>query len=52
LQVQKRAEAPPARVQQLASRQLQMRPVNPAITQYVMVSPSPAVVPQGGIAQP
>ena len=35
LQVQKRAHATPARVQQLATRQLQMRPVNPAITEYV-----------------
>lgn len=52
LQVQKRAEATPARVQQLASRELQMRPVNPAITQYVMVSQSPAVAPQGGVVQP
>jgi cell division protein FtsL len=42
LVVQKRAEATPARVQQLASRQLQMRPVNPAITQYVTVFESPA----------
>lgn len=52
LRVQKRAEATPARVQQLASLQLEMRPVNPAITQYVVVSPSPAVVSQGGDAQP
>jgi cell division protein FtsL len=52
LQVQKRAEATPARVQQLASQQLQMRPVNPAITQYVMVSQSSAVVPQAGVVQP
>lgn len=37
LQVQKRAQATPARVQMLASRQLQMRPVTPGITQYVTV---------------
>jgi len=37
LQVQKRAQATPARVQLLASRQLQMRPVTPGITQYVTV---------------
>jgi cell division protein FtsL len=45
LQVQKRAEATPARVQQLATRQLQMRPVTPGITQYVTVYPgrTPAV---------
>ena len=35
LQVQKREQATSARVQQLATRQLQMRPVNPGITQYV-----------------
>ena len=37
LQVQKRAQATPARVQQLATRQLQMRPVTPGVTQYVTV---------------
>ena len=43
LQVQKRAQATPARVQLLATRQLQMRPVTPGITQYVTVfEPSPA----------
>jgi len=52
LQVQKRAEATPARVQQLASRQLQMRPVNPAITQYVTVFESSATVQPGGAKQP
>lgn len=35
LQVQQRAQATPARVQQIAARQLQMRPASPAITQYV-----------------
>jgi cell division protein FtsL len=47
LQVQKRAEATPARVQQLATRQLQMRPVTPGITQYVYEVP-PAGAPAGG----
>jgi cell division protein FtsL len=42
LQVQKRAEATSARVQQLASQQLQMRPVNPAITHYVTLFEDPA----------
>ncbi len=46
LQVQKRAQATPARVQQLAARQLQMRPVTPGITQYVTgfepAAPAPA----------
>jgi cell division protein FtsL len=48
LQVQKRAEATPARVQQLATRQLQMRPVSPAITQYVTVYEKPATAQPGG----
>lgn len=52
LQVLKRAEATPARVQQLASRQLQMRPVNPAITQYVTVFESSAVAQPGGAKLP
>lgn len=45
LQVQKRAQATPARVQLIASRQLQMRPVTPGITQYVTggeLQPAPA----------
>jgi cell division protein FtsL len=48
LQVQKRAEATPARVQQLATRQLQMRPVSPGITQYVTVYERPAAAQTGG----
>lgn len=35
LQVQKRAEATAARVQQLAQSRLNMRPVSPGITHYV-----------------
>ena len=51
LQVQKRAEATPARIQQLATRQLQMRPVTPGITQYVAVYPTaPAPAAQPGVA--
>ena len=42
LQVQKREQATPARVQQLAARQLQMRPVNPGITEYVTWPVQPA----------
>ena len=38
LQVQKRAQATSARVQSIAVTQLQMRPANPAITQYVTYS--------------
>ena len=35
LQVEKRAQATPARVEKVAREQLQMRPATPAITQYV-----------------
>ena len=35
LQVEKRAQATPARVEKLAREQLHMRPATPAITQYV-----------------
>ena len=35
LQVEKRAQATPARVERLAKEQLQMRSPTPAITQYV-----------------
>ena len=46
LQVQKRAQATPSRVQLLAARQLQMRPVTPGITQYVTVfEPQPSATP-------
>jgi cell division protein FtsL len=49
LQVLKRGQATPARVQQLAARQLQMRPVNPAITQYVTLPEKPvAAEPRSG----
>ncbi len=44
LQVQKREQAASARVQQLAMRQLQMRPVNPGITQYVTLTGEVAAV--------
>jgi cell division protein FtsL len=35
LQVERRAQATPARVEKLAREQLQMRPATPAVTQYV-----------------
>jgi cell division protein FtsL len=35
LQVEKRAQATPARVERIAKDQLQMKPATPAITQYV-----------------
>ena len=37
LQVERRAQATPLRVEQIARQQLQMRPASPAITQYVSV---------------
>ena len=38
LQVEKRAQATPARVEKLAREKLQMRPASPAITAYVNYS--------------
>ena len=43
LQVEKRAQATPLRVEQLARARLQMRTATPAITQYV-VNPLPTPV--------
>ena len=42
LQVEKRAQATPARVEKLAREQLHMRPATPAITQYVATERRPA----------
>ncbi|WP_295958252.1 cell division protein FtsL [Rhodoferax sp.] len=42
LQVEKRAQATPLRVEKLAKEQLQMRTSTPAITQYVTVAAAPA----------
>lgn len=39
LQLEKRGQATPARVEKLAREQLQMRSATPAITQYVKVEP-------------
>lgn len=47
LQVEKRAQATPARVEKLAREQLHMRPATPAITQYVTLKG----VAHGGAAQ-
>ncbi len=41
LQVEKRAQATPARVERLAREQLQMRTASPAITQYVTLRDTP-----------
>ena len=45
LQVAKRAQATPLRVEKLAKEQLQMRTSTPAITQYVTVEASGAKAP-------
>ncbi|SEI98345.1 MULTISPECIES: cell division protein FtsL [unclassified Variovorax] len=60
LQVEKRAQATPLRVEKLAKEQLQMRTTSPAITQYVRpdgsvipaVAPVAPVVPVTSAARP
>ena len=42
LQVEKRGQATPARVEKLAREQLHMRTATPAITQYVTIKGAPA----------
>ena len=49
LQVEKRAQATPLRVEKLAKEQLQMRSASPAITQYVQPK-GPASSPAAPIA--
>lgn len=55
LQVERRAQSTPLRVEKLAKEQLQMRTTTPAITQYVSAStgvviPLPAPVPAASAA--
>jgi cell division protein FtsL len=46
LQVERRAQATPLRVEQIARQQLQMKTASPAITQYVSLSgAAPSAVP-------
>lgn len=52
LVVQKRAQATPSRVQQLAVRQMQMRPATPGITEYVTQPAAPSGVSASGRVQP
>ena len=47
LRVEKRAQATPSRVEQLAKAQLQMRAATPAITHYVSYGGEPAVAAVG-----
>jgi cell division protein FtsL len=51
LQVEKRAQATPLRVERLAKEQLQMRVATPAITQYVAYGAGPATTKPAGPAQ-
>ena len=48
LQIDKRAQATPLRVDKLAREQLQMRVATPAITHYVTYTAPGAVVDEGG----
>ncbi len=47
LEVERRAQATPLRVEKIARQQLQMRPAAPAITQYVTVKDGTVTVGQG-----
>lgn len=42
LQVEKRAQATPLRVEKISKERLQMRTATPAITEYVTYKPAPA----------
>ena len=48
LQIERRAQATPLRVEQIARQQLQMRTATPGITQYVARPAVPAEVPLSG----
>ncbi|MEO6320202.1 MAG: cell division protein FtsL [Polaromonas sp.] len=48
LQVEKRAEATPLKIERLARDRLQMRTTTPAITQYVKYSPAADVASAAG----
>ncbi|MCU0931182.1 MAG: cell division protein FtsL [Serpentinimonas sp.] len=50
LQAQKRSQATPSRVQQLAVQSLQMRPANPGITQYVELPAQPVAAGEGAVS--
>ncbi len=52
LQVEKRAQATPLRVEKLAKERLQMRTTTPAITQYVTHKDAAASAPASGSARP
>ncbi len=48
LQVERRAQATPLRVERIAREQLHMRTATPAITQYLAASAAPASAASGG----
>ncbi|MBC7444878.1 MAG: cell division protein FtsL [Polaromonas sp.] len=52
LQVEKRAEATPLKVEKLARDRLQMRTTTPAVTEYVRYRAAVAALPAGQKAQP
>lgn len=52
LQVEKRAQATPARVERLAREQLHMRLASPAITTYVTYTPQAGLLAESGTARP
>jgi cell division protein FtsL len=52
LQVEKREQATPLRVEKLAKEQLQMRSASPAITQYVTLHDASAAGPSQGAKAP
>jgi cell division protein FtsL len=51
LQLEKRAQATPARVERLAKDHLHMKPATPAITQYVMLKGAAAAAASAEAAQ-
>ena len=52
LQVEKRAEATPLKIEKLARDRLQMRTTTPAVTEYVRYQAAAAAMPAGKKAQP
>jgi cell division protein FtsL len=52
LEVDKRAQATPARVERIAQSQLQMRTASPAVTQYVKLPKQESVQAAPGVGKP
>jgi cell division protein FtsL len=51
LEVDKRSQATPLRIEKIAKDQLQMRPATPAVTQYVKL-PKPEAAASAAVAKP